>query len=1105
MKFIERKETASILERRRKHNRGEQSMMNSGLACLRILGMFLSFASFALSGVGVREEPIGIIVRNKRLTVVLSKGDNGAIVSLTDNATGQEFIAKQVEPCLFRLVFTKKGDVSGAAEIFTSGDAGEVEYSVEEGQKTIAVLRFGQIGGRKIEATCTASVAQGDPLVRWRISVRCFEPLVLEEIQFPVMMISVPVGESVEDDAAVFGLTTGGIFRPGKWSIGQYMLAKQPGTLGAQFGCYYDAKAGLYTATYDSKGYPKCFAMSRVTEGVEVAWKHLCFYETNEPYELDYEVVFTTFQSKDETVPTDWRDAADIYKEWALKQPWCAQTIEEREDIPAWIKNGFARIPAFLRGDQRNISSVVEWLERYWNKYFSPATPVVSLYGWEKVWYWVSPKYFPFYPSDGEFHQLVEKLHKLGAYVFLWPSGYQWTLTFRRRADGTFEWDDRADFDKTGRPHAIVKRDGSIFTNAYPWLEGGENAALCRGDAWSREFLNDLVAKIVERGADAVQMDQVVGGQWPAWGETPCFSRSHGHPPGYGLWDVEAFHKQMKSMRKRCVKINPEVVFSMEQPQELFIPHFGFLDYRQVQTITETPDRDPASVFAYLYHEFVPLFTVDGAQDAVSAAYCLVNGEIPCISLGQTEMPGHPVIANGEFEEWENGSPSHWLHIKRVGNTEFTGKICRDEKEKHSGQFSLKLKNERKDDVASLKKLIPVDGRILDVNKTYRVRLWLKSSGVQQENFVIVATYDKDIDTDWRLWKETGRWHIEIPHQAEWTEKSITFTVPEGSRNLNLYLNLKGEGTVWFDDVMLEEVKEDGSVREVLLPETPLFKVLRQWVQLISGEGRPFLLLGRMLRPPHLLTEKTKHTFSSGRQIQPYVLMQTYSSDWEAVGSWSVPIPLVEETWEQRSVQFTIPEGSAHCHIFLHFENIGEFWFDDFTLTEVGSEHNLIHNGGFEEWQDPSAPPDGWMHIKSYQGKDFTGIFYRDDEEKHSGKFAIKLVNDTDDDIVQVKQVLPVDGKILSVGKTYRLSFWVKVRGVSHWKRVSLERELPAILHNAFRAPDGREAVIAVNITDKPKTGKLNWQGKDIDLRLAPWEATLLTEANESARDIGWK
>ena len=82
---------------------------------------------------------------------------------------------------------------------------------------------------------------------------------------------------------------------------------------------------------------------------------------------------------------------------------------------------------------------------------------------------------------------------------------------------------------------------------------------------------------------------------------------------------------------------------------------------------------------------------------------------------------------------------------------------------------------------------------------------------------------------------------------------------------------------------------------------------------------------------------------------------------------------------------------------------------------------------------------------------------------------------------------LPVDGDTLCRGKTYRLRLWMKTRDADR-----LAWELPTILHNAFRAPDGSEAVIAVNVTDAPQTGTLRWGGRQIAVELAPWKARLI-------------
>ena len=86
--------------------------------------------------------------------------------------------------------------------------------------------------------------------------------------------------------------------------------------------------------------------------------------------------------------------------------------------------------------------------------------------------------------------------------------------------------------------------------------------------------------------------------------------------------------------------------------------------------------------------------------------------------------------------------------------------------------------------------------------------------------------------------------------------------------------------------------------------------------------------------------------------------------------------------------------------------------------------------------------------------------------------YAIRLVSPSDDDTIHVKQVLPVDGKKLAIGKSYRLSFWVKVCDVPSWRPIVVTHDLPAILHNAFRSPDGDTAVIMINISGKTQLSR---------------------------------
>jgi len=1057
----------------------------------------LGSPAIAQQGVEVRDEAERLLLRTEAVTIVLSKAEKGGIVSVTDNATGQEFIAKQKEPCLFRLVFTKKGDVSGATETFSSRDAQEMKCLVaKDGMKTVATLDFKGIGGKRIDATCKVSVSKGDPLVRWRISVSGQEPLVLEEVHFPILVLSAKLGDSDEDDAAVSGLFNGGVYRrPGQWTVGTRVWDKQPGTLQAQFACYYDARAGLHTATQDSKGYPKQFEMVRTTDGVGFIWKHLCFHELTKPLALDYDVVCTTYRSKEEGVPTDWHDGADIYKEWAMKQPWCARTIAERKDIPEFIKSA----PVIVSFDRRTGGGATPrisfWLDRYWGKFFSPKASLIAMfYSWEHVAAWVSPKYFPFYPSDEDFAEAVRIIRKYGGHIFLWPSTYQWTLTYGERPDGTYEWDDRADFEKVGRAHAVVNRDGSLFTRKFDWLKGGESANLCHGDPFTLQWFTEIVDGLVKCGADLIQLDQAVGGGWPLGVPQTCFSSTHGHPPGYGLWQTDAFHKQLRMLRHRF----PQVGFDFEGNQELFIQDGnGIWDYRDDEIFFQprASGHEPASVFTYLYHEFCPSFNhhagYAGPLAPVLLAYSLVNGQVPWIGPYAFTGEGHAVL-NGDFEAFDNPAqpPMGWEHVsKGSSGVSYDGKFYRDEQVKHSGRYGLRLENETEKQIVQISQNVPVDGKTLSIGRTYRLKLWLRSTGVAGQNNVMIGAYDEG-------WKEKGSWRIPIPSETDWVRKQVEMTIPDGSVRLRIMLHLEGKGKVWVDDIEIVELGEGGQERPVRRPMPARDKILQQWVKIWSEEGKPYLLFGRMLHPPTLECERVKLDFIGYRGVGSPISLSTYVSAPGSTytGDWSIPVP-PNTDWVKQSLIFTVPEGSQSALLKLHLETKGTLWFDDFSLTELGSDTNLLPNGDLEDWADPSSAPNGWSHVKEYGGQQWTGKVFRDEKEKYSGKYAIRLENQTDKDIVHVHCPLSSgDGKPLVVGKTYKLTFWMKSRDVNQTRHVHTVRSLPAIFHNAYRAPDGSEAVIAVNITDQPQTGRLRWHGKDIELKLSPWEAILLKE-----------
>ncbi len=496
-----------------------------------------------------------------------------------------------------------------------------------------------------------------------------------ERARFPYLVLQTPLRRRPPMRSC--GKTTGGVYhhppREAGWSVSGVHRH-----LTAQFGCYYDNTSGLMTAALDSRGYPKEVVATRTGEGVSLTWLHPCFSQG--AYSLDYDIVHTSFRSADPATPTDWRDAADIYKQWAVRQPWCERTFGAREDLPAWLKAGPAMV-RFHRDWLANPSMIEMWLKSYWRGNFPKDTPLIIAYwGWEKVGTWVTPDYFPVFPSDEKFQELTRLGRSLGGHTFLWPSGYHYTVTYNKQADGTFAWDDRARFDATARAHAVCGRDGKVIVSGRSWLQGGECATMCPGDPWTIDWLNQIAVGLVQRGADMVQVDQVVGGRFPA-----CYSTAHGHAPGPGPWATDVFRKQLETMLQACRKVDPQAVVCFEEPNELFIQQAAIQDYRDWEVMRGSAG-EPASVFNYLYHEYLPTFQSNPhSGNRLQAAYCLVDGQIPHFIPSKCIVPG-PALEGGDFENWTNTAPAGWDKVGGYQGKMYSGDAAHDDSQHHGGR-----------------------------------------------------------------------------------------------------------------------------------------------------------------------------------------------------------------------------------------------------------------------------------------------------------------------------------------------------------------------------------------------------------------------------------
>ena len=787
-----------------------------------------------------------VTLTGKGAQIVLDGGGRG--VSSLKTPDGVELAAiDKASQRLFSLAVSRQAEPPG--ETITVGSWDARTFSVTRASDAAATLTYTDFSNGVERVVCTVSVDPDKVDLRWRIEVVMRDGWVLENVSYPQITLAASLGAAPDDDAMVVGSSKGGVIRkPGALNKGRILSISQPGSMSAQFGCYYDARAGFYTAAYDDKGYPKSLTVTRTDAGVEFAWSRPCFATGTDCQA--YDVAVSTFLGPD-GAPADWRDAADRYRAWAWTRHWCAKTLTQRDDLPAWLKDAPAMV-MFFRGWMSESGPIERWLTEFWQKHYPKAPLITAYWGWEKRGMWVSD-YFPVYPSDEQFSRLVARTREFGCHAFPWPSGYHWTLTYNKRADGSFEWDDRERFDKIARKHAVHNRDGQMYLRTPGWLQGGDTACMCGGAPWTRRWWNeDICAPLARLGCELIQVDQVVGANWPA-----CYADWHGHPKGRGRWMTEAFTEQLIGMREAMRKTEPGAVACIEEPNEWFNHLMGLQDYRVC-----SPKLEWASVFNYIYHEYLPPFQSSWVRgNRVRDAFCLADGQMPNMVPSNKDFQ-EVRLANGGFDGLTADGKFFlgWGKLDGYLDTVFNGAAYIDTEEKRSGLASMRLENKTAGDIVQVSQNVMVEDESFGSGRKYRLSAWLKTGKLAQPNGIKFGVFAPDLkSTD-----QNGLLKFPAPGSG-WQKVTADFTVPEGAEMLRVMCHASGEAVVWVDEMRLEEVLADGGVKEVVSAGfDPDARFWRRWIELYHGEGRPWLAHGRLMRQPALECAKSEY---DGRQV----------------------------------------------------------------------------------------------------------------------------------------------------------------------------------------------------------------------------------------------
>jgi len=449
-----------------------------------------------------------------------------------------------------------------------------------------------------------------DGFTRWNISLESFDDeKKINKVIFPIIGKMEAINEKNEDSVLVLPYQNGwliknpadGLLQNGPDTMelpfyigrgGKKYEVEYPAAMNFQFTAFYVKNdVGCYFATEDSEANIKTYSYN--LDGDD----DFTFQIINYPegmgktlsYCMPYDFVMKTYTG-------DWQTAVNIYRNWAIKQKWCRNTLREAGVNPQIEKTDLWRInhEHYALGTRTE-----EYLET--GKIIKERTDCelgLHWYGWNMGKHDVN---YPEYISreryaEGWGEKLKdwnEKFDKESIVKIPYVNARLWDRYCPSWAE------DSAD------RSAIKGEDGKIIVE--PW-NADRLTPMCPATMQWQKKVEDFCGRYAnDEGFDGLYLDQIA-----SFNATLCFDEKHPHSVGGGSWWNENYHNMVNAVRKR---IGTERFLTTESCCETYIDVF---DMFLILDTDISPYRFYNEVLKEKNTEAIPIFNMVYGNHALS-------------------------------------------------------------------------------------------------------------------------------------------------------------------------------------------------------------------------------------------------------------------------------------------------------------------------------------------------------------------------------------------------------------------------------------------------------------------------------------------------------